>query len=48
MTRLENLTNYLEKARVKPVYNLAQEVDQKILILRLKTWIKDEERNVFK
>jgi hypothetical protein len=44
MTRLENLTNHLQKAISKPVYTLSQEVDQWILIMRLKTEVKREKK----
>ncbi len=43
-TRLENLTEYLKKAIEKPTLTLGQEICQKILIMRLITWLESEKK----
>ncbi len=48
MTKLEEMTDYLKKAKTKQVHTLSQEVDQYILIMKLKTWIEREKKYVSK
>ncbi len=43
-TKLECLTEYLKKAIEKPTPTLSQEVGQKILIMRLMTWLESEKK----